>query len=51
MHTKQFYEAPEAEMIFVKIEKRLLDGSPQWSRQANDPGFIENEDEDRVYGF
>ena len=27
MHTKQFYEAPEAELLVVKFEERILDGS------------------------
>ena len=27
MHTKQFYEAPEAELLVVRFEERILDGS------------------------
>lgn len=43
MHKKQFYEAPEAEMLMVRFEENIM--SPQFSRTGTETMSIEEEED------
>ena len=48
---KELYSSPTTTILVVRFEAGILQGSPQWSKSANTPGEIDDEDTNRTYGF
>ena len=46
---QQHYSSPTADLLVVRFEENIM--SPNWSKKANTPGEIEDEESGRTYGF